>query len=135
MKVKRIANRGFTLVEILIVVVILGILAAVVVPQFTNAADDARGGNIATQVSTIQNQIELYRAKEGSYPTLAEMQADSADPDFAGQGWGVLVDGNYLKSPAANPYFSGNAAYAIAADNSAAWQYDEATGEIQAIVP
>ena len=38
---QNIIRRGFTLIEILIVVVILGILAAVVVPQFTNAADDA----------------------------------------------------------------------------------------------
>ena len=138
MSIKRKVNRGFTLVEILIVVVILGILAAVVVPQFTNAADDARNGNIETQVSTIQNQIELYRAKVGNYPTLAELQADPVnDPngDFVGQGWGALVDGSYLKTPAANPYFSGNAAYAIAADGSAAWDYIVATGTITAIVP
>ena len=38
--------KGFTLVEILIVVVILGILAAIVVPQFTNATQDAQGGNL-----------------------------------------------------------------------------------------
>lgn len=39
-------NRAFTLVEILIVVVILGILAAVVIPQFVNASDEAQVGNV-----------------------------------------------------------------------------------------
>ncbi|MBX3362554.1 MAG: prepilin-type N-terminal cleavage/methylation domain-containing protein [Phycisphaeraceae bacterium] len=57
MNVRRTVKRGFTLVEILIVVVILGILAAIVVPQFTNAANEARGGNTATQESTIENRF------------------------------------------------------------------------------
>jgi len=82
MKVRRTVNRAFTLVEILIVVVILGILAAIVVPQFSKAADDARAGNIATQLSTIQNAIELYRAREGTYPTLD-----------AASGWSDLMGG------------------------------------------
>ena len=52
----RVRN-AFTLVEILIVVVILGILAAIVVPQFTNATQDAQAGNIQTQLDTLNNQI------------------------------------------------------------------------------
>ena len=84
-------NRAFTLVEILIVVVILGILAAIVVPQFTNAADDARGGNLTTQLQTLNNQIELYAARNnGNYPDL------SAD-------WADLIDGNYIKTSPTNP--------------------------------
>ncbi|MEO1510630.1 MAG: prepilin-type N-terminal cleavage/methylation domain-containing protein, partial [Planctomycetota bacterium] len=62
--------RGFTLVEILIVVVILGILAAIVVPQFTNAAEEARGGNLASQIRSIENQLELFRARNGAYPDI-----------------------------------------------------------------
>ena len=41
-------NRGFTLVEILIVVIILGILAAIVIPQFTSASSDARNSSVAS---------------------------------------------------------------------------------------
>lgn len=91
MHVRNRRNRGFTLVEILIVVVILGILAAIVVPQFTNAANDARGGNLVTQIQTLQNQIELYSARNnGTYPDL------SAD-------WTDLTSGNYLKGDPSNP--------------------------------
>src|SRR5579862_3947251 len=54
-------SRGFTLVEILIVVIILGILAAIVIPQFTNASNDARKSNLSSQLQTLRAQIELYK--------------------------------------------------------------------------
>lgn len=59
-------QRGFTLIEILIVVVILGILAAIVIPQFTNASQDAQVSAIKSQLQTVRSQIELYRVKNGS---------------------------------------------------------------------
>src|SRR5205085_5557963 len=52
---------GFTLVEILIVVIILGILAAIVIPQFTNASQDARESALLSQLQTLRSQIELYK--------------------------------------------------------------------------
>ena len=65
-------SKAFTLIEILDVVVILGILAAIVIPQFTKASEDAQGGNVASQLSTIRNQIELYRVRNnGEYPFSA----------------------------------------------------------------
>ena len=57
----RIARKGFTLVEILIVVIILGILAAIVIPQFTNASEDARKSSLTSQLQTIRSQVELYK--------------------------------------------------------------------------
>jgi len=61
MKVYQNRNRGFTLVEILIVVIILGILAAIVIPQFTNASQDARKSSLTSQLQTIRSQVELYK--------------------------------------------------------------------------
>lgn len=137
MHVRRNVKRGFTLVEILIVVVILGILAAIVVPQFTNAANEARGGNTATQQSTIENQIELWAARHnGQYP------------DLAGDGWGdadtegTMLGDKYLKTVPVNP-FTGTSdvvesedptadALGAAEEGGTAWFYNSTTGEIKA---
>src|SRR3989449_1967848 len=61
----RLQRRGFTLVEILIVVIILGILAAIVIPQFTNASQDARKSSLVSQLQTLRSQIELYKLQHG----------------------------------------------------------------------
>ncbi len=126
-------KNAFTLVEILIVVVILGILAAIVVPQFTSAADEARESNIASQVSSVQSQIELFRQREGSYPTLAQLQAAPTDGTLGGT-FGVLVDNEYLRSSPRHPNpgaLNADAVTDFAGDGP--WRYDESTGRFGAI--
>jgi general secretion pathway protein G len=91
-------RKAFTLVEILIVVVILGILAAIVVPQFTNATQDAQAGNIQTQLDTLNNQIELFRARTNNYPGTA------TPGTLVGTDWSDMINGGYLKSAPKNPY-------------------------------
>src|SRR4051812_24356793 len=60
--VRRTSRKGgFTLVEILIVVIILGILAAIVIPQFTSASQDARKNSLVSQLQTLRSQVELYK--------------------------------------------------------------------------
>src|SRR3954453_3386064 len=61
----RTRKTAFTLVEILIVVIILGLLAAIVIPQFTNASQDARESALASQLQTLRSQIELYKLQHG----------------------------------------------------------------------
>src|SRR5271156_516812 len=73
------SRRGFTLVEILIVVIILGILAAIVIPQFTNASNDARNNSTASTLQTIRSQIELFKIQHADTP-----------PASAGCLWAVL---------------------------------------------
>lgn len=98
-------RRGFTLVEILIVVVILGILAAIVVPQFADASTMAVKSALLRQLQSIDNQVELYRgAHAGQFPT-----ADPVAPMAAGgtnNGWGALVSDQYLKESPLNPFTS-----------------------------
>jgi type II secretion system protein G len=96
-------NRAFTLIEILIVVVILGILAAVVVPQFTNAADDANDAAVRSQLQTLRGQIELFRAQQGS------------DPDFIAKGWSELMVNNYIMVEPMNSFNSSTTIAATAA--------------------
>ena len=55
------ARKGFTLVEILIVVVILGILAAIVIPQFTSASTEAKESALLSDIQAMRSQIELYK--------------------------------------------------------------------------
>ena len=72
--------RGFTLVEILIVVVILGILAAIVIPQFTNASESAKSSSLSSQLQTIRSQLELFQVQHnGNYPDLSVASAIDAD--------------------------------------------------------
>ena len=65
---QRSARSAFTLVEILIVVVILGILAAIVVPQFVGATDEARQGAFISSLKTYADACEYFAVKEGRYP-------------------------------------------------------------------
>ena len=55
-------KRAFTLVEILIVVVILGILAAIVLPKFSNASAIARASMLADDLRVIRMQVQVYRS-------------------------------------------------------------------------
>ena len=66
------ASRGFTLVEILIVVVILGILAAIVIPQFTEASTEAKLSSLCSDLQTTRSQIELYKVQHNDAVPLPE---------------------------------------------------------------
>lgn len=66
--VKMKLKRGFTLVELLIVVIILAILAAIIIPQFTGATDDAAQAAYDTNIANIRAAIDLYRQQHSDYP-------------------------------------------------------------------
>src|ERR1041384_6651318 len=79
--VRRTRKGGFTLVEILIVVIILGILAAIVIPQFTSASQDARESSLASQLQTLRSQIELYKLQHlDKLPNLVGASPGCWDP-------------------------------------------------------
>jgi general secretion pathway protein G len=60
-------RKGFTLIEILIVVIILGILAAIVIPQFTNASKEAKSSSLVTMVQSLRSQIALFKLQHNDY--------------------------------------------------------------------
>ena len=75
----RAPRNGFTLIEILIVVIILGILAAIVVPQFSSASTDARNSSLSSTLATLRMQIQTYR-----------LQHNDNLPDLT-RGWNCLT--------------------------------------------
>lgn len=132
-------NRAFTLVEILIVVVILGILAAVVIPQFVNASDEAQVGNVETQLRTLRTQIQLFRAQSdtNAFPALVPAESDGAVT------WEPMITDQLLQAAPVNPRTNSSEVTATSetgvdgmdeamADTTVGWFYNVDTGEIWA---
>lgn len=96
------AKSGFTLVEILIVVVILGILAAIVVPQFTDASTSAKEASLRSNLQTMRSQLELYKAQHsGNLPDTSSEAAFKADMTTKDPNDGY---GPYIASLPTNPF-------------------------------
>jgi prepilin-type N-terminal cleavage/methylation domain-containing protein len=77
-----VLRQGFTLVEILIVIVILGILAAVVVPAFSGVTDEARKGAFIRDLKTYADAIEIYTARTGYF--VGDSSSGQFPPELEG---------------------------------------------------
>jgi general secretion pathway protein G len=103
------AKSGFTLVEILIVVVILGILAAIVIPQFTEASTEAKTSSLCTDLQTVRSQIELYKVQHndllpGETTGVTFEQALTQKTDIAGALAAAGAYGPYLQKIPTNQF-------------------------------
>jgi len=138
------SRKGFTLVEILIVVIILGILAAIVIPQFTNASTDARKSNMASQDQTIKSQISLYMLQHGdTAPAVASLFPNlTAVTDAAGNLSGatgfnsVTSFGPYLQATPVNPLTNSSTIVTLPGGTGTAtsgWYYNPGTGEFHGV--
>jgi general secretion pathway protein G len=100
MNAYRTVKKGFTLIEILIVVIILGILAAIVIPQFTNASTQAKQSALDSTVQTLRSQIALYRLQHGD--TLPDLTVNWAPltgvTAYGGQNWGPYMQATPVNS-------------------------------------
>src|SRR5689334_16899428 len=69
----------YTLIELLIVVIIIGILAAIAIPQFANTGGDAQESALSANLNTIRSAVELYRVQHaGVYPSAVAATPDAA---------------------------------------------------------
>lgn len=141
------ARKGFTLVEILIVVVILGILAAIVIPQFTDASTQAKESSLRADLQTMRSQIELYKIQHNDYlPGVASGTHTSTIGDISvalisktningvAPAAGETVYGPYMQAIPTNPFNdkSGIDVDGTAGDNNAGWDFDTSDGKIYA---
>ena len=121
-------HKGFTLVEILIVVIILGVLAAIVVSQFTETSNDTKESALASDLKTVRSQLELYRIQhKGDYPSNTSNLMIVTDIDGnAGADYGP-----YLTKFPSNPFTD---TVTVDVDgtkggSSHGWYYNSTTGE------
>lgn len=109
MKRSRITDtRGFTLIEIMVVVVILGILAAVVVPRLLDRPEEARITKAKTDIKGIEQALGMFKLDSGFYPTTEQGLAALVEKPTVGRIPGKFQEGGYLKKvpvdPWGNPY-------------------------------
>lgn len=127
----RIARtHAFTLVEILIVVVILGILAAIAVPRFVGATEEAKAAATASELQKLRRHIGVYQARHNTLPEITESNGD----------WGQLVGPNYLNTSPTNSWVGGDngrkIVYGTGPDAeftyAYGWIFDDVTGDVWA---
>jgi len=104
----RSLQRGFTLIEIMVVVVIIGVLAAVIMPKVMGRADDARITAARQDITSLSSALKLYKLDNHRYPTTEQglqalVQRPTSGP--AANGW---KSGGYIeklpRDPWGNPY-------------------------------
>lgn len=140
MKTKR--SSGFTLVEVLIVVVIMAVLAATIIPQFTDSTTDAKASSVKFNLHTLRSQIQLYKAQHNGTPPKAGMVSLIQTTDITGSdGVGASYSlGPYVMELPENPFASsavvktitGSPAKSgdVTANNAGGWLYNATTGEV-----
>jgi general secretion pathway protein G len=144
-------------VEILIVVIILGILAAIVIPQFTQASNDARESSLASDLQTVRSQLELYKVQHleqypgreggaGEYDATMFVTQLTSRTNAAGEVMGEgdsaadFPYGPYLQKFPANAFVAGAAASQVTigtadpapADAGTGWYFNSSTGKFSA---
>jgi len=147
--VRPVAGNGFSLVEILVVVLILGILAAVVIPMFGGFSDETRAANLMANLQTIRRQMNLYRVQHNDqWPGQlgnADLFRDQmtlfsdADGNTAAARSADFPFGPYLSEIPANALSGDNAVSIVSVKHSfvppmtdRGWWYNIGTGEFRA---
>ena len=105
---KKNKRKGFTLIEIMVVVVILGLLAALVVPRIGPQVAEAQRTTAATQIRSLEDALEMYRMHNGFYPSTSQGLDALVTAPTTSPVPRRYADGGYLKKvpddPWGNPY-------------------------------
>ena len=134
------SKNGFTLVEILVIVVLLGILAAIIVPQFTGASNETRTSALLTNLRRIRTQIEFYKFQHNEQlpAVTGETSNDfirrmTSKTDAAGNVGNDF--GPYMQSIPDNPFNDLSTVRidgAVSGSNTDGWRFNTTTGAFQA---
>jgi general secretion pathway protein G len=107
---KKIDDRGFTLIELMVVIVILGILAGLIIPRIMGRPDEARRAKARIQIESLETALKLYKLDNGSYPTTEQgLQSLVEQPSVApaAKNWrqgGYLEKNKVPKDPWGNDF-------------------------------
>ncbi len=107
---KRNTTAGFTLIELMVVVVIIGILAGLIVPRIIGSDDKAREAKARMQIESIETALKLYKLDNGAFPTTEQGLRALVEAPTAGnlpKSWrqgGYLEKGKVPKDPWNNDY-------------------------------
>ncbi len=83
-------DKGFTIVELLIVIVVIGILAAITIVAYNGIQNRARTSSAQATATTVVKKAEAYNALEGSYPTVAQLEA-ATPQESSLEGTGITL--------------------------------------------
>lgn len=75
-------KKGFTLIELVVVVAILGVLALLIVPNVVKRVDEAREAVVDANIKVINNAIKMYYAAEGEYPDISNISNETGTTDL-----------------------------------------------------
>jgi general secretion pathway protein G len=102
------AARGFTLIEIMVVVVIIGLLAAVIVPQVVNRVDEARVTRAKADIASMESALTMFRLDNSKYPTteqgLSSLTTQPTDPSIRNWRPGGYLQKKVGKDPWGGEY-------------------------------
>ena len=94
---KKSDNRGFTLIELMVVIVILGILAGLIIPRIMGRPEEARRMKARIQIESIETSLQLYKLDNGNYPTTDQGLQALVEAPTVGQLPRAWREGGYME--------------------------------------